>query len=34
MCDGGMTEHIILPARKMHPSQKLSFDQLAVVEFA
>ena len=32
MCDGGMTERIILPARKMHPSKKLSFDQLALVE--
>ena len=32
MCDGGMTERIILPARKMHPSSKLSFDQLALVE--
>lgn len=32
MCDGGMTERIILPARKLHPSAKLSFDQLALVE--
>ena len=32
LCDGGMTERIILPARKMHPSKKLSFDQLALVE--
>lgn len=32
MCDGGMTERIVLPARKMHPSKKLSFDQLALVE--
>ncbi len=32
MCDGGMTERILLPARKMHPSKKLSFDQLALVE--
>ena len=34
MCDGGMTERIILPARKMHPSKKLSFDQLALVAAA
>ncbi len=32
MCDGGMTERIILPARKLHPSAKLSFEQLALVE--
>ena len=32
MCDGGMTERILLPARKMHPSKRLSFDQLALVE--
>lgn len=32
MCDGGMTERIILPARKLHVSTKLSFDQLALVE--
>ena len=32
MCDGGMTERILLPARKLHPSKKLSFDQLALVE--
>ena len=32
MCDGGMTERILLPARKMHSSKKLSFDQLALVE--
>ena len=32
MCDGGMTERILLPARKMHPSKKLSYDQLALVE--
>lgn len=30
--DGGMRERIILPARKLHPSSKLSFDQLALVE--
>jgi 2-desacetyl-2-hydroxyethyl bacteriochlorophyllide A dehydrogenase len=32
MCDGGMTERIILPARKMHPSKSLSYEQLALVE--
>jgi alcohol dehydrogenase len=32
MCDGGMTERIILPARKMHPSRTLSYEQLALVE--
>ncbi len=32
MCDGGMTERILLPARKVHPSSKLRFDQLALVE--
>lgn len=32
MCDGGLCERIILPAAKLHVSQKLSFDQLALVE--
>jgi 2-desacetyl-2-hydroxyethyl bacteriochlorophyllide A dehydrogenase len=32
MCDGGMTERITLPAHKLHPSAKLSFEQLALVE--
>jgi 2-desacetyl-2-hydroxyethyl bacteriochlorophyllide A dehydrogenase len=32
MCDGGLCERMILPARKLHPSQKLTFDQLALVE--
>jgi len=32
MCDGGMTERMILPARKLHCSTKLSFEQLALVE--
>jgi alcohol dehydrogenase len=32
MCDGGLCERMILPARKLHPSAKLSFDQLALVE--
>jgi 2-desacetyl-2-hydroxyethyl bacteriochlorophyllide A dehydrogenase len=32
MCDGGMRERILLPARKLHVSRKLSFEQLALVE--
>ena len=32
MCDGGMQERILLPARKLHPSTPLSYDQLALVE--
>ncbi len=32
MCDGGLTERMILPARKLHPSARLTFDQLALVE--
>ena len=32
MCDGGMCERIVLPARKLHVSQKLSYEQLALVE--
>jgi 2-desacetyl-2-hydroxyethyl bacteriochlorophyllide A dehydrogenase len=32
MCDGGLTERIILPADKLHTSAKLTFDQLALVE--
>ena len=32
MCDGGMTERMILPARKVHRSNSLTFDQLALVE--
>jgi len=31
-CDGGMTSLFTLPARKLHISRKLSFDQLALVE--
>ena len=31
-CDGGMTPLFTLPARKLHISRKLSFDQLALVE--
>jgi alcohol dehydrogenase len=30
--DGGMRPQFILPARKLHPSTRLSFDQLALVE--
>jgi 2-desacetyl-2-hydroxyethyl bacteriochlorophyllide A dehydrogenase len=30
--DGGMREQFVLPARKLHPSAKLSLDQLALVE--
>lgn len=30
--DGGMTEYIKVPYRKLHSSKKLSFEQLAVVE--
>jgi alcohol dehydrogenase len=30
--DGGMRPHFLLPARKLHPSAKLAFDQLALVE--
>jgi 2-desacetyl-2-hydroxyethyl bacteriochlorophyllide A dehydrogenase len=32
MCDGGMTERLLLPANKLHPSAKLGFEQLALVE--
>jgi 2-desacetyl-2-hydroxyethyl bacteriochlorophyllide A dehydrogenase len=30
--DGGMRSRVILPARKLHPSEKLSLEQLALVE--
>jgi 2-desacetyl-2-hydroxyethyl bacteriochlorophyllide A dehydrogenase len=30
--DGGMRERMLVPARKLHPSASLSFDQLALVE--
>jgi 2-desacetyl-2-hydroxyethyl bacteriochlorophyllide A dehydrogenase len=30
--DGGLREQIVVPARKLHSSEKLSFDQLALVE--
>lgn len=32
MCDGGMTERMLLPGRKVHRSSSLSYDQLALVE--
>jgi 2-desacetyl-2-hydroxyethyl bacteriochlorophyllide A dehydrogenase len=31
-CDGGMCEFLVLPARKLHKSSKLSLEQLALVE--
>ncbi len=31
-CDGGMRPQFILPARKLHVSKKLAFEQLALVE--
>src|SRR5439155_3874246 len=30
--DGGMRPRFVLPARKLHPAGKLTFDQLALVE--
>lgn len=32
MTDGGLCERFVLPAHKLHPSDKLSFDQMALVE--
>jgi len=32
MCDGGLTERIILPARKLHLANKLTSEQSALVE--
>lgn len=32
MCDGGMCERMLLPARKLHVSRQLNFEQLALVE--
>ena len=32
MCDGGLVERYVLPARKLHISRKLTYDQLALVE--
>src|SRR6185369_7172794 len=31
-CDGGMRSHFTVPARKLHISRRLSFEQLALVE--
>lgn len=32
MCDGGLTERMILPARKLHPANALTYEQSALVE--
>lgn len=32
MTDGGLRERFVVPARKLHPSAKLDFEQLALVE--
>ena len=32
MTDGGLRSRFVLPAHKLHPSTKLSYDQLALVE--
>lgn len=32
MTDGGLRERFVVPARKLHESEKLSFEQLALVE--
>ncbi len=32
MMDGGMTERMVLPARKLHPANRLSSEQCALVE--
>lgn len=32
MMDGGMTERMVLPARKLHPANKLTSEQCALVE--
>ena len=31
-CDGGLRPEMLLPARKLHPSARLDFEQLALVE--
>jgi alcohol dehydrogenase len=31
-CDGGLRPHFLVPARKLHVSRKLTFEQLALVE--
>lgn len=32
MCDGGLTEEVILPANKLHRANSLTYDQAALVE--
>ncbi|GAA5509046.1 zinc-binding alcohol dehydrogenase family protein [Novipirellula caenicola] len=32
MCDGGLTDQVILPARKLHPVDSLTYEQAALVE--
>ncbi len=32
MCDGGLTDRILLPARKLHPANNLKSEQAALVE--
>jgi 2-desacetyl-2-hydroxyethyl bacteriochlorophyllide A dehydrogenase len=32
MCDGGLTEYVVLPARKVHPAPRLTYEQAALVE--
>ena len=32
MCDGGLTEQVILPAKKLHPAGSLTYEQAALVE--
>ncbi len=32
MCDGGLAERVVLPARKLHPANGLTFEQAALVE--
>jgi alcohol dehydrogenase len=32
MCDGGLCERLLLPARKLHVSRTLTYEQLALVE--
>ena len=32
MMDGGLTERLVLPARKLHPANRLSLEQCALVE--
>ncbi|TWT55720.1 zinc-binding alcohol dehydrogenase family protein [Allorhodopirellula solitaria] len=32
MCDGGLTDQVILPARKLHPVGSLTYEQAALVE--